>query len=200
MKQDPADSAGAPPKVTRRGVLKAGAGAALAALAGPAAARAADAATLDRPTLARWRAWAEALVPGAAAAGAAEYLAAQLALPRHENTLFLRYMDWPASHAAFYRDGLAAVDALARRRHGRGFSALDADARRSLVDAVASGQAEGWAGPPAGLFYFVTKADAADLVFGTRAGIERLGLDYRAHVEPPVRWPGETAATGRLRG
>lgn len=189
------------PDPARRSALKAGAGAGLAAIAGSAhAARSTRTVTLTRRTLGLWAAWLDTLVPGAAAAGAAEYLVAQLALPPESNSLFLRYMDWPGSHAAFYRDGLDAVDALARHHDGRGFTALDATARRRIVDIVARGQPEGWAGPPAGLFHFVCKADGADLVFGTRAGIERLGLDYRAHVEPPARWPGETTSSGRAQG
>lgn len=195
MIRPPADE---PRDPTRRDALKAGAGLGLAAFAGGAQAGPAPRSiTLTRQTLARWAAWLDALVPGAAAAGAAEYLVAQLLLPPGSNALFLRYMDWPGSHAAFYDDGLAAVDALARRRHGRAFAALDAAARSGIVDAIAAGQPERWAGPPAGLFYFVCKADGADLVFGTRAGMEGLGLDYRAHIEPPARWPGQRSGTGR---
>lgn len=187
------------PSPARRQALKAGAGLGAAALAAPAAAAAKTPATLSRQTLARWSHWLDALVPGAAAAGAAAYLVSQLGLPRDARTLFLRYMDWPGSHADFYRDGLDAVDALAQRLSGRPFAALDTDARKRLIDTVAAGQPEGWTGPPAGLFYFVCKADGADLVFGTRAGIERLGLDYRAHIDPPAPWPGATGAARRAR-
>lgn len=187
------------PDPGRRELLKAGSalGAAALTCTSAHAARSTPADTLSGQTLARWASWLDTLVPGAAAAGAAEYLVAQLALPPESNALFLRYLDWPGSHAAFYRDGLDAVDALARQLHGQAFAALDASARSAVVGLVAAGQPEGWAGPPAGLFHFVCKADGADLVFGTRAGIEGLGLDYRAHVEPPLRWPGERGGKGR---
>lgn len=188
------------PDPARRQTLKAGVGLGAAALAAQAAAKApAPATTLSRHTLARWSHWLDALVPGAAAAGAATYLVGQLGQPRDASTLFLRYMDWPGSPADFYRDGLDAVEALAQRLSGRPFAALDADARKRLIDAVAAGQPEGWTGPPAGLFYFVSKADGADLVFGTRPGIERLGLDYRAHIDPPAPWPGATGIRRRAR-
>lgn len=192
---NPADA----PDPARRQALKTGIGLGAGALAAHAAHAAprTSATTLSQQTLARWSDWLDALVPGAAAAGAAAYLVAQLGLPRDTRTLFLRYMDWPGGHADFYRDGLDAVDALARRQSGRPFAALHADARKRLIDSVAAGQPSGWSGPPAGLFYFVCKADGADLVFGSRAGIERLGLDYRAHIAPPAVWPQAAGTRAR---
>lgn len=174
----------------RRDALKAAAGAGLLAFAPEAALAAGQPApALDTRSANLWSLWLEALVPGAAQAGAADYLQAQLALPRDHSALFLRYMDWPGDYRAFYRDGIRAVDVLAQVRHGQGFAELDAAARGALVGEIAAGAPSPWVGPPAGLFYFVCKADGADLVFGTHAGFKQLGLDYRAHVEPAGVWP-----------
>jgi hypothetical protein len=38
------------------------------------------------------------------------------------------------------------------------------------------------------LFWFVLRSDAVDVVYGTKEGVERLGLPYMAHIEPPSRW------------
>lgn len=178
---------GAAGTVSRRTVLKAGIGGGLGAalpldvLAGNK--------TLDGSVLDTWAAWLDTLVPGAAKAGARDYLRAQLLLPPSERVLFLRYTDWPGSHAHFYRDALAAVDQLSLDRHGRAFVRLKAAEQLGVASEVAGGQAPGWQGPPAGLFHFVSKADGADLVFGTERGIERLGLAYRAHIAPTLPWP-----------
>lgn len=180
----------------RRALLKTGAFAA-ASMVVPVpggAASAALATGVDAEALDLWSRWLDALVPGAAAAGAARYLASQLSLPREASVLFLRYMDWPGSYAAFYQDGLSAVDTLAQKHFGGRFGALDAEARTRLIDEVGGGKPRDWRGPPAGLFYFVSKADGADLVFGSTAGIEALGLSYRAHIEPPSVWPGKSEA------
>ena len=37
-------------------------------------------------------------------------------------------------------------------------------------------------------FYFVLRNDAVDVVYGTKDGIESLGIPYMAHIEPPSRW------------
>lgn len=177
--------------VMRRTMLKSGFGLGLSAFA-PKLTWAADSnddSGLSPGMLTLWAQWQDALVPGAAAAGAAMYLGTQLALPRDHNSLFLRYMDWPGSYHDFYRDGLNALDTLIRARFGRTFPELDKLARATVVNEISAGQPANWSGPPAGLFYFVSKADAADLVFGTVAGIQGLGLDYRAHIEPHAEWP-----------
>ncbi|QDX82842.1 hypothetical protein B9N43_04655 [Denitratisoma sp. DHT3] len=134
-------------------------------------------------------AWMEALVPGARQAGGADFVAAQLARPRDRACLTLRYLDWPGPYRAFYEQGIAALDAMAAARHARPFADLDAARRDALAADVASGRASDWSGPPAGLFYFVTRADAVDVVYGTVSGFARLGVPYRPHVAPPLAWP-----------
>lgn len=133
--------------------------------------------------------WMELLVPGASSAGAVEFVCAQLARPRSLACLTLRYLDWPGSYRAFYERGIAALDALSLAKHARGFAFLTDAQRNDLAADIAAGQVQGWSGPPAGLFYFVSRADAVDVVYGTVRGFARLGVPYRPHIAPPLAWP-----------
>ncbi|GGI71475.1 hypothetical protein GCM10007973_05550 [Polymorphobacter multimanifer] len=134
-------------------------------------------------------AFGEALVSGAAALGLAHYVDDQLAKRQAENLLMIRYLDVPPPWDGFYSGALAAVDGLARIRHDVDFAALDAGQAAALVGEIAAGpDPAGWAGPPAGLAYFVIRADAIDVVYGTEAGFARLGVPYMAHIPPESHW------------
>lgn len=130
----------------------------------------------------------DTLVPGAAEAGLAHYLDQQLAAAPADSLLMVRYLDVPPPYLAFYRPGLAAVDAVARRAHGNAFEALDGAARDAFVQSLQRGVPDGWQGPPAPLFYFVLRADAVDVTYGTPQGFARLGVPYMAHIMPPGNW------------
>ncbi len=128
----------------------------------------------------------ETLLPGAAAAGIAHYVDHQLGagVP----LLMLPYLDFPQPPAAFYGEGLDALDALARAQHGAPFAALEPAVQSDLVVAVITDKAPDWSGPPGGLFYFVVRNDAVDVVYGTEKGFEALGVPYMAHIEPATDW------------
>lgn len=126
----------------------------------------------------------ECLVPGARAAGIAHYVDANLRRPAAESLLMLRYLDVLPPHSDFYRQGLKALDAASSRQHGRVFADLGEDVATSLVAAIAKANPDGWQGPPAPLFYFAVRGDAVDIVYGTRAGFEKLSVPYLAHIEP----------------
>ncbi len=128
----------------------------------------------------------EVLLPGAAQAGLAHFVDQQLASP--EPLLLLRYLDFPMDHAEFYREGLAALDGLASARHARGFAELASPEQVALVTEISRGNPTGWQGPPAPLFFFVTRSDAVDVVYGTQDGFARLDLPYNAHIVPPSNW------------
>lgn len=137
-----------------------------------------EAATLD--------ALGETLVPGARAAGLSHFVDANLARPPDDSLLMLRYLDVPPPHAAFYRAGLAALDAHARTTARAAYAALpDAE---PLTRALLNTQPPGWSGPPAALLMFAVRSDAVDIVYGTVAGFAALGIPYLAHIEPPSRW------------
>lgn len=130
----------------------------------------------------------EVLLPGAKAAGVAHFVDDQLVKDPAECLLMLRYFDWPPPYAPFYAGGLAALDGAAQAAHAKPFTALDAGQAAALVGTLLGGQAPGWQGPPAPLFYLAARADAVDVVYGTMAGAAKLGLPYMAHIEPETRW------------
>jgi Gluconate 2-dehydrogenase subunit 3 len=156
----------------------------------PAQARASDVPlrTLDTGTHAVLDALGEVLLPGSSAAGLAHYIDHQLSGPAADSLLMIKYLGVPAPFADFYRLGLHAADALARAVHGKAFAEISKEQAIGLVAKMAGGPIEGWQGPPAGLFYFVLRSDAVDVVYGTKAGYEQLGVPYMAHIEPPSRW------------
>ena len=156
----------------------------------PAQARASDVPfrALDTGTVAVLDALGETLLPGSAAAGLAHYIDHQLSGDPADSMLMIKYLGVPAPFADFYRVGLHAADALARAVHGKVFAKISTEQAVGLVTKMAGGQIEGWQGPPVGLFYFVLRSDAVDVVYGTKAGFEQLGVPYMAHIEPPSRW------------
>ena len=181
----------------RRQVLKGGALGFLAFKIGgtielltPAAARAegvpyrtlseAEAETLD--------AFGDTLLPGAREAGLSHYIDQQISTDSATSLLFLRYVEVPPPYGGFYKTGLAALDAHARNVHGTSFAMLSRENAHALVGSVAGSNPENWQGPPAPFFYFVTRADAVDVVYGTMDGFEKLGVPYMAHLPPETKW------------
>jgi hypothetical protein len=144
---------------------------------------------LERAQASALSAFGEALVPGARALGLAHYVDDQLAKPQAQNLLMIRYLDVPPPWDGFYAAVCAAVDQLAMTRHRVAFSGLDAAQAEALVREIAAGpDPAGWQGPPAALAYFVVRADAIDVVYGTEQGFERLGIPYMAHIPPETHW------------
>ncbi len=128
----------------------------------------------------------DTLLPGAAAAGVAHFVDQQLARPTP--MLMLKYLDFPMAYADFYRQGLGALDALSKDRYGEGFAALSAREREAIVREISGSNPAEWDGPPAPLFYFTTRSDAVDVVYGTEEGFAKLAVPYRAHIQPPAKW------------
>jgi hypothetical protein len=168
----------------------------------PAEARAADLPlrVLAAPQVRTLEAFGETLVPGSAAAGLVHFIDYQLAAPPGEQMLMIRYLGVEAPYTPFYAGGLQALDAAASALHGAPFHGLEDGQRVALTRQLAQANPKGWpdggpdsgpdrwTAPPAPLFYFVLRSDAVDVVYGTKEGVERLGLSYMAHIEPPSRW------------
>lgn len=156
----------------------------------PAEARTRDAPfrALDAKQVRTLEAFAEVLLPGSAAAGVAHFIDHQLTAPATEQMLAVKYLGVERPFQPFYAAGLAALDASARTAHGADFADLDPAQQAELTALAARDIPEGWNGPPAPLFYFVVRNDALDVVYGTQAGVESLGLPYMAHIVPPSRW------------
>ena len=133
-------------------------------------------------------AFGEALAPGAKEAGIAHYVDAQLGKPSADSLLMIRYLDVPPPYAPFYEAGLGALDRAARAEFDEGFAFLKPDQATALITEMSQANPQGWEGPPAPLFYFVLRADAVDVVYGTEEGFERLGVPYMPHIYPDTKW------------
>ena len=131
---------------------------------------------------------AEVLLPGSAALGAVEYVDHQLGAPLAEQMLMIKYLGVNPPFLGFYQGGLAALEAASQAAHGAGFAELPNDQRQALVAAMAQDKIDSWAGPPGSFFYFVVRSDVVDVTYGTKAGMEGLGVPYMAHIEPPSPW------------
>ncbi len=133
--------------------------------------------------------FADILVPSAKAAGVAHFVDHHLTLQPADCFLILRYLDWPPPFLNFYRDGLSALTRFIAARAATGLAGLDGTGRENLVRALLKDPPPDWSGSPsAQLFYFVLRADAIDVAYGTQAGFERLGIPYLAHIEPASPW------------
>jgi hypothetical protein len=130
----------------------------------------------------------ETLVPGSSTAGLAHFLDHQLSGAPADSMLMIKYLGVAAPFNEFYLGGLHAIDATAQSLHGTPFANLAASQSTALVSQMSAGHVQGWQGPPAGLFYFVLRSDAVDVMYGTQSGFETLGVPYMAHIVPPTRW------------
>jgi hypothetical protein len=130
----------------------------------------------------------ERLVPGSREAGVVAFVDHQLAVSRTDCMLMIRYLGVDPPFTPFYREGLAALNAAAQSRHQLSFSKLEDASAEALIDALVDGKIEGWTGPPPPFFYFVTRNDACDVMYGTVKGFKALGVPYAPHIMPPSEW------------
>jgi len=128
----------------------------------------------------------DVVLPGSAAAGIAHYVDHQLA--SEAPLLMLKYVDYPGPFLNFYQQGLRSLESLGRARHGRSFHELSSDQKVDLVREVSQKNPPEWNGPPAPLFYFVTRSDAVDVYYGTPEGFAKLKIPYMAHILPREKW------------
>ncbi len=159
-------------------------------LLSPRAARAAGLRfrTLTEAQAATLAAFGDALAPGAAEAGIAHFIDHQISIPTEAALLTLRYLDVPPPYAPYYEGIAAAVEAASQATYGKPFAALSGADQEALIGAIATGTASGWFGVPSPLAYFIVRADAVDVVYGTVEGFEALGIPYMPHIVPPRQW------------
>ena len=129
------------------------------------------------------------LLPGAIEAGVVEFIDQQLAEVPNECMLMCKYFPGiNAPYEAFYQAGLTALDDYSQKQFEQSFGALSSSDKDKVVRALWEGNAEGWQGPPPPLFYMMLRSDAVDVVYGTEAGFQELGVPYLAHIRPPHDW------------
>ena len=133
-------------------------------------------------------AFGEVLLPGSATAGLAHFIDHQLNASPSDQLLMIKYLGVSSPFGPFYTAGLEALNNTAKSAHGLQFFELNIDQQNELTGQIAQANPDGWAGPPAPFFYFVIRNDAIDVVYGTKEGVESLGIPFMAHIEPPSRW------------
>jgi hypothetical protein len=142
---------------------------------------------LDTAELRSLEAWYEALVPGATRSRAGDFVQAQLGVDPRLSLLYLRYLNWPTPYVEFYRQGLAALDGVSRRRRHAAFAALPRSAMAAIAAAAAADKLGDWpASPPLKAWYTATRADATDVVYGTASALARQDMGMTQN--PPPRW------------
>jgi hypothetical protein len=130
----------------------------------------------------------ETLVPDARKAGIANFIDQQISIPAEEALLEARILNVRPPYANFYRAAIGAIDRASQARGGKRFAQLDAAAQHEFVDLMRQNKIEGWQGPPGPFVYLVMRSDAVDVVYGTMAGYEALGIPYMPHIAPTKRW------------
>ncbi len=130
----------------------------------------------------------DALVPGAADSGLSYFLDQQLSVETEDCMLMLRYLNVPPPYKDFYTQSLTALETACQLLFHQTCGKLSATQMTQLIDALGSNSLPGWQGPPAAFFSFVLRSDASDVVYGTEAGFDRLGIPYMAHIRPRAPW------------
>ncbi|MCL6284951.1 gluconate 2-dehydrogenase subunit 3 family protein [Ruegeria sp. 2012CJ41-6] len=131
--------------------------------------------------------WCDLLAPGAARAGVARYVDQNISGRFGESMLLLRYLDSGAM-LPFYRGGIAGIEQESQHRFAMGFARLDPQQSGEIVAAAARSKTEAWTTPDPNFFYFISRSDAVDMVYGTEAGFAQLDIPYLAHIDPPKPW------------
>lgn len=141
----------------------------------------------DQTQAETFSAWCDLLAVGAADAGVAQYVDRYISGPYGKSLLLLRFFQNP-SLGDFYKTGIAGIEQESRARFAKPFLQLARDDRRAIVEAAVQSRTKAWPAPAANFFYFVSRSDAVDVVYGTEAGFRSLEIPYQAHIAPRVAW------------
>ncbi len=136
---------------------------------------------------ATYAAWGDVLAIGAAKAGVAQFVDKYLAKPYPESLLLLRLLQNPPFDD-FYTGGIAGINQESEARFSRPFLALNDEQRNTVVNAAATSTTIAWTTPTPNFFYFVSRSDAVDVVYGTVKGFHKLDIPYLPHIRPRRPW------------
>jgi hypothetical protein len=148
----------------------------------------ADLKVLSKTDAAILNALCERLVPGAKAAGVVYYIDAQLSAPKQDNLLMLSYLGFSAPHTDFYKSALQNISNSAQKLLGKALNDSTPQQIDSFIGDMAQDKLPDWQGLPASLVYFVLRADALDVRYGTQQGFTELNIPYMAHIAPETQW------------
>jgi len=130
----------------------------------------------------------ETLVPEARRSGIANFIDQQVSIPPEEALLEARILNVRPPYYNLYRAAVSAINGASQARGGKRFEDLDEGAQREFVELMRQNKLDAWVGPAGPFVYFVLRSDAVDVVYGTMAGYEALGIPYMAHIAPTKRW------------
>ncbi len=134
-----------------------------------------------------YAAWCDILAIGAAKAGVAHYVDKYLAEPYAESLLLLKCLQIPP-YTDFYLTGISGIDKESVDRFSKPFLSLDKSGRKSIVDAAVKSSTKVWTDPNPNFFYFISRSDAVDVVYGTVKGFRKLDIPYLPHIAPTNPW------------
>ncbi len=139
------------------------------------------------PQAETYAAWCDHLAIGAAEAGVAFFVDKYLAENHTESLLLIRYLLNPP-FADFYLGGIAGIEQESRARFSKPFPELPRRARDAVVHAAVTSSTVAWTEPNPNFFYFVSRSDAVDVVYGTMRGFRDLDIPYLQHIRPDRPW------------
>lgn len=134
-----------------------------------------------------YAAWGDILATGAAKSGVALFVDKYLAEPYPDSLLLLRYLQNPP-YTDFYTGGIAGINQESQARFSCQFLELQAEQRKTIVNAAATSTTISWTTPNPNFFYFVSRSDAVDVVYGTVKGFHKLNIPYLSHIRPSAPW------------
>ena len=143
--------------------------------------------TFSAPQADTYAAWCDLLAVGAAEAGVARFVDKYVSVPYAESLLLLRFFKDPAL-GEFYLAGIAGIERESDARFGKPFLSLERHERLAVVEAARRSRTQAWTEPDPNFFYFISRSDAVDVVYGTERGFDALDFPYRAHNAPEAPW------------
>ncbi|WP_298852009.1 gluconate 2-dehydrogenase subunit 3 family protein [uncultured Ruegeria sp.] len=132
-------------------------------------------------------AWCDVIVSGARPAGVANFIDQSLSGDPASSLLLLRYLK-ASDMADFYRKGIIGIETESHHRFGVPFLQLAQHQQKEMIEAAVASNMQVWHDPDPNFFYFISRSDAVDVVYGTEAGFADLGIPYLAHIPPPKPW------------
>ncbi len=127
----------------------------------------------------------EAIVPDAQKSGISHYIDHQLAAPKADNMLILKYLGVPHPQVNFYRQALLAFKKSCPLFQKKNITDVTASELQDYVKLMIQQNPPDWHdAPPAPFFYFTLRSDAIDVTYGTMEGFSKLNIPYMAHIEP----------------
>ena len=134
-----------------------------------------------------YAAWCNHLAIGAADAGVAYFVDKYLAEGMPGSLLLIRYLQ-NSPFDDFYLGGIAGIDQESEARFSKPFLALGKSSQNVVVHAAVTSSTVAWSDPNPNFFYFISRSDAVDVVYGTMKGFRDLDIPYLQHIRPSHPW------------